>query len=602
MKKFLTLCDFYGEHFHWYIGFKPKYYTYIGGIFSILSFFSFIIIFVVLGYNDFKRKYPISNTSAIPTTGYRNIEIGEEKLYLPWRIIDYDENSININGIIYPRIYYFSVQRDNITGQTITKSSLINYKLCNETSMKYLGKEYIIDIPIDTLYCIDMEDLKVGGSWNKDFLNFIRFDLYMCENAIDYNESNTKCTTYENLQDIYGGGDSVFLELLYPVVQFQPSNLNIPILILYKTQYYIINKFSNKLDRLYLQEYIFEDDQNLFFNNPKNISYWGVNAINGESYIHGKKDILRYASTSKIYTLNIYFDLGIIYYTRKYKKLYETLGGMFPIISSVWTILEFFSKIFNEIKMAKKLNDHIISFDSNERRNENKRNKKSLKILKFNDITNKNIININNLNDKCNINNKEKNYNNKISKTTNIFKNKNFSIKEENSNQIFPIINTFDDSSKIFCNQSNINININPERQRKTLRRSYSVVINTKEEKSDILKKKEKFPLNYYFFGFLYNKIDIRIKKGTKLYCLTEKFSKYFSFFRHFIDITSYLSMYKDYELFKKVICDKLNLNEQNFSQTSVKIFDKNNKLSKKDNINHLKKRLSMKNISIKLN
>ena len=202
MKKFLTLCDFYGEHFHWYIGFKPKYYTYIGGIFSILSFFSFIIIFVVLGYNDFKRKYPISNTSAIPTTGYRNIEIGEEKLYLPWRIIDYDENSININGIIYPRIYYFSVQRDNITGQTITKSSLINYKLCNETSMKYLGKEYIIDIPIDTLYCIDMEDLKVGGSWNKDFLNFIRFDLYMCENAIDYNESNTKCTTYENLQDI----------------------------------------------------------------------------------------------------------------------------------------------------------------------------------------------------------------------------------------------------------------------------------------------------------------------------------------------------------------------------------------------------------------
>ena len=60
--------------------------------------------------------------------------------------------------------------------------------------------------------------------------------------------------------------------------------------------------------------------------------------------------------------------------------------------------------------------------------------------------------------------------------------------------------------------------------------------------------------------------------------------------------------MYKDYELFKKVICGKLNLSEQNFSQTSVKIFDKNNKLSKKDNINYLKKRLSMKNISIKLN
>ena len=602
MKKILTICDFYGEHFHWYIGFKPKYYTYIGGIFSILSFFSFIIIFVALGYHDFKRKYPISSISTIPPIRYRNIKFGEEKIYLPWRIIDYDGNSINITGIIYPRIYYFTVQPDNITGELITKSSLINYKLCNETSMKYLGKEYIIDIPIEALYCIDMEDLKVGGSWNNDFLNFIRFDLYMCEDAIDYNESNSKCTTYENLQDIYGGGDSVFFELLYPVVQFQPSNLNAPTSILYKTHFYIINKFSNKLDRLYLQEHIFEDDQNLFFNNPKNISYWGVITINGESYFHGKKDVLRYASTSKLYTLNIYFDLGIIYYTRKYKKIYEILGGMFPIISLVWTILEIFSKIFNEIKMAKKLNEHMISFDSNERRNEYKKNKKSLKILKFNDVTNKNIININNMNDNNNINNKEKNHNNKIRKTMNIAKNKNFIIKEENSNKLFPIINTLNDSSKFFCNQSNINIKINPQKQRRTFRRSNTVVINTKEEKSDLLKKKEKFSLIYYFFGFLYIKTDIHINKSSKLYCLSEKFNKYFSFFRHFIDITSYLSMYKDYELFKKVICNKLSISEQDFNQNDFKIFDQNNKLLKKDNINHLNKRLSMKNLSIKLN
>ena len=322
--------------------------------------------------------------------------------------------------------------------------------------------------------------------------------------------------------------------------------------------------------------------------------------INGESYFHGKKDVLRYASTSKLYTLNIYFDLGIIYYTRKYKKLYEILGGMFPIISLVWTIFEIFSKIFNEIKMAKKLNEHIINFDSNERRNESKRNKKSLKILKFNNITDKNITNINNMIDKNNINNKEKNHNNKISKTMNIVKNKNFSIKEEHSNKLFPIINTLDDSSKLFCNQSNININ--PKNQRKTFRRSNTVIIYTKEENSDLFKKKENFPLNYYFFGFLYNKADIRINKGSKLYCLSENFNKYFSFFRHFIDITSYLSMYKDYEQFKKVVCNKLSINEQDNYQTDIKNFEKNNKLFKKDNINHLKKRLSMKNLSIKLN
>ena len=115
--------------------------------------------------------------------------------------------------------------------------------------------------------------------------------------------------------------------------------------------------------------------------------------------------------------------------------------------------------------------------------------------------------------------------------------------------------------------------------------------------KIDFLKKKEKFPLKYYFFGFFYNKIDIHKSKGKKLYCLSEKFNKSFLFFRHLIDITSYLSIYKDYELFKKIICDKLNINEPELSQNDFKNLDKNYRLFKEDNMNSLKKKLSMNKI-----
>ena len=577
MKKFLTLCDFYGQNFHWYISFKPKYYTYFGGIFSILSFLSFIFIFIFLGYNDFKRKYPISNTSTIPPSGYRNIQFGKEKLYLPWRIIDYDENSINISGIIYPRIYYFTVQPDNITGQLITKYNLINYKLCNETSMKNLGKKYIIDIPIESLYCIDMEDLNVGGSWNTEFLNFIRFDLYICKDGIDYNETNNMCTTYEKLQNVYGNGDSVFFELLYPVIQFQPTNFNIPILILYKTHYYILNKFSNKLDRMYLQEHVFEDKQSWFFDNPKNISYWGVNNINGESYFHGEKDVLRFASTSKLYTLNIYFDLGIVYYTRKYKKLYEILGEVFPIISAFWSFFDFLSRIINEINMGKKLNEYIIGYDNNK---EKKNLKKSTKFLKI-------------IND---FNNKKKNDNNLISHT--IIRNNNFRIKDEKISQMIPIVNngnTLNDSSKIFCNQNNINININTQKFKRTLRKS-NTIINNNGNKLDLSKpKNEKFPLKYYFFGFLYNKVDIHKNKKTKLYFISENFYKSFTFFRHLIDITSYLTLHNEFELMKKLNMDKYN--NEDISQNDIKDINRNNDILFKDNKDKFKRRLSVNRI-----
>ena len=579
------MCDIYGEHFHWYIDFKPKYYTYYGGIFSLLSLLSIIVIFIMFGYDDFKRNNPNSNTSRIPPSGYKNIKFGQEKLYLPWRIIDYDENTINITGLIYPKIFYFSVQPDNLTGQLITKYNLVNYKLCNETSMKNLGKEHIIDIPIETLYCIDMEDLNVGGSWNTDFLNFIRFDLYMCKDGIDYNETNSKCTTYENLDKIIGGGESVFFELLYPVVQFQPTNINIPILLVYRTHYYILNKYSNKLDRLYLQEHVFEDEQSWIFNRPNNISYWGINSINGESYIRrSDRDVLRFASTSKLYTLNIYFELGIIYYTRKYKKLYEILGEIFPIISAVCSFFSFISRIINELKIAKALNEYIIGigYDNN--------NKKQPKNFIHKDSINFKSIKPLKIGGEFNLNNKNKN--SLRNSSINIYKKKdintNINTKEDQLKQIINISNHLEDSSKIFCNQNNINININPQRKKINRKSSGSIMYKNKINQMNIInnvnnirQKSEKYPLYYYFCGYLYSRTNWNKNKtyNNNFIFITRKFYRSFTFFRHLIDISTFLSIYQEFQSFKEILKEKINVNDINSLQNDSKYNNRNKKI-----------------------
>ena len=569
MKNFLKICDLYGERFHWYILYKPKYYTYFGGIFSICSLLAFIAVFIIFGYEDFKRNHPVSNISTVPPTGYRNIKFGQEKLYLPWRIIDYDENPINITGKIYPRIFYFSVQPDNVTGQLKTKYNLVNYKLCNETSMKYLGNEYIIDIPIETLYCIDMEDLNMGGSWNADFINFIRFDLYMCQDGIDYNESNHKCTTYDNLQNIYGGGESIFFELLYPVVQFQPTNQNMPILIIYKTLYYIVNKFSSKLDRMYLQEYIFEDKRGWVFNNAVNHSYWGVNTINGESYILGEKDIMRFGSTSRLYTINFYFDLGIVFYTRKYKKLYEILGEVFPIISGVSSIFSFISRIINEIQSTKKLNEFITGIDklkSNKLRNEIKHKIKSAKKLKrYESIVSNN-------------NNRKKNYVININKSNNVN-------KDEISNKLYPHSNSLNDSSKITCFSNNVNFNHSKVIKKFNNNPKINEKMNFNIYKYNVFKAakqtKPNYPISFYFFGFIMNKIDIH---KANFRCITKQFNKSFSFYRHLIDITSYITLHQQFELFKKIITDNYKLRETEILKTEQKIEYRNNQFLTEDN------------------
>ena len=583
MKNFLEICDLYGTQFHWYIWFKPKYYSYFGGIFSILSLFAFLAIFIIFGSDDFKRIHPISNISTTPPSGYKNIKFGKQKLYLPWRIIDYDENPINISGIIYPRIYYFTVHPDNITGQLITKYNLVNYKLCNDTSMKYLGKEYIIDIPLDTLYCIDMEELNMGGSWNSDFLNFIRFDLYMCKDGIDYNESNYKCTKYETLQNKYGGGESIFFELLYPVVHFQPTNLDTPILIVYKTLYYIFNKFSNKLDRMYLQEYIFEDEKGWVFNGKKNYSYWGVNNINGESYIIGEKDVLRFSSTSRLYTINIYFEFGNVYYTRKYKKIYEILGEVFPIISAVWSFFSFISRIINELQSTKKLNEFIQGYDNKHMNNIYKNNERKFK-------TNKKLKIFSNHFNSSFKNNYDININN----------NRN-GINEDHSNKLYPHSNNFNDSSKIFCFSNNI-INIQKGIHKfNNINISNNINQSTHNKKDINMQNKEKFPINFYFIGFLLNKMDINKRKNIN--CINKKFKRSFSLFRHLIDITSYIALYKQFELFKKIIIDNFQSSENDPLKINKKIENPNNQLLSQDNIYNINFSLnrSLKPIELKL-
>ena len=526
IKSLLKICDLYGTRFHWYIGYKPKHYTYYGGIFSISSLIIYILLLVILGMDDFERAHPIISEAAIPPKGYKNIKFGEKKLYIPWRVVDYDEKPLDIKGILYPKIFYFTSKYNSKTGKMDTNYTLINYKLCNETSMKYLGKEFLIDINLGELYCIDMEDLEMGGSFNAEFINYIRLDIYLCQNGIKYNETNDKCTSMDKFQELHGKDNAWFFEVFYPKVQFQPNEVGIPILILYQSYYYIFGRYSNKLDRLYLQEHVFEDDKGWIFNYPKNYSYWGTYSIGGENYFRGENDILKYGSNSRLYSLKIYLNLGISFYTRKYKKLYEIFSEIFLVIKAITAIFTYLSEEMNDIYSAKKINELIIDTD-NKHKNFNKMIKQ--KIDFFNGTKTPTFINFKNNRNSFNIS--------EIQLEKRIFYKKNK--KDSKPNGI-------DDSANLdLKNILNNTINCHSHRNQNIKRKSMT---------SSNISEKLKYPMIYYL------KINILMKLNLK-----QKFNKYlpanfmksFTIYRHLIDISSYINLYKQFEILKKLILNQ---------------------------------------------
>ena len=353
----LKYLDFFGTKFNFYTEKNRKFYTSFGGTLTLLSIFFGILVFININYDDFLHNNPITTTST-KKENYRNIKFGEEKIWIPWRISEYNSKTFNHSNLLYPIIYYYKGVKNNTNNAIDLSYDILNYTLCNKTSMIDNYDSYIINIDLDQLYCIDMDELNIGGSWNSDFINYIELDLYSCKNGIDYNENNINCSSYKKILEATGKDNSLSFEMYYPVVHYQPMNKTTPIFIRYSNYFYHLSRYTNKLDRIYLQQYILKDDKGMLFKEEKLYSYWGYESLSGDNYANGdEKDLMNEGSTSRLYSFNIYLKSDVIYYSRSYKKILLIFADGLPIVNVIFIIFKMIAKILKISSGNKKLTE-----------------------------------------------------------------------------------------------------------------------------------------------------------------------------------------------------------------------------------------------------
>ena len=568
-KELIEYFDIFGIKPGFYVEGKFKLYTLLGGLLSITSIIISIIIFIFFSLDDFKRNSPNITSSAIPQAGYRKIKFGEEKIWIPMRIADYYEKFLNHEGIIYPIIKYEYAERTNVNEAFEIKTQIVDLKLCNETSMKNMPEIYSLDVPLEQLYCIDMDNLIMGGSWKTTFINYIEADFYFCKNGVDYNKTNKDCTTKEEIQQLIGIDNSLEIELYFPEVQFQPKNDNTPVIISYKQYFYQISKYSNKIDNLYLQEYVFSDDHGWLINKVKNYSYWGFSTVTGDSYCtNEKKDLFNEGSTSRFYSLNIYLNPGIIFYERKYKKLTKIFAEGLPIMYIIFLIFKNIAIIFKLTEENKMLIELLFENLKEKPNNlENHFNKIRLeKIDNLAEPQSPNNINQNNDNiaSKSNLNEQKSNNNfqPKISEISNT----------SNLNLVNKSPNLLSVSNDYFQNLNKLNL-LNLNKKQKNEDKSYlnmfrnSIIFysfNSNPASSNKVKyiAKQLFPYRYYFFSSFCK--NSNIKKDN--YFVSNKFAKVFRFLSQMIDISTYIVLQREFNILKTEFLDdkKINIIEKN--------------------------------------
>ena len=591
--------DCFGARFNFYIERNRKLYTPLGGILTLLSFIFGIIIFIYIKLDDFLHNLPNSTTST-ERNNHKKIKFKEEKIWIPWRICDFGGKTVNHTDLLYPIIYYYKGIRHNKFKTMITSYEFINYKLCNETSMINNRDLYIIDIELDQLYCIDMEELDVGGSWDSDFLFLITFDLYACKNGINYDENNKDCLTYEKIVEIAGNNNCFEFEMYYPVVQYQPLNKTTPIFIEYTNYFYHLSRYSNKIDRLYLQQHILIDDKGWFLKDEEIYSRWGSASLNGDSYSTGNKsDLMNEGSTSRFYSFNIYLKSDIIYYHRSYKKRINLIFSEgLPIVNMVFIIFRFIAKVFKISSINKKITELLFE-NLKEKKTFMKRNEKNMNNVKINNFLNdfssvqlttrnsgKQMLFDNNNNNNSIVNSNKskyiKNDNNNIiinkyynkKKIGRPFHNslvldeKKIMNKNSNNNKIDIFKSKISDMSNLpFKNINNKNDFL--------LQNNNNIDSNINKKTKILYIKKKLFPYRYY----LYSSFIKYINDLKKPFCFTKQFTIVYNFICQLFDISSYLILQREFQTMKNTIIGE---KQRNIIEKETKI----NISSKSFNIN----------------
>ena len=598
---YLKYLDVFDTKFHFYVGGHPTNSSIFGGIMSIIFVVSSIIIMLILAWEDLKKLNPITSKSEIPGGDMRVVNLHNSKVWIPWRMVTYEEKFIDHRGILYPVVSFIEGKWNSSFGMDLTYHTL-EYKLCSETAMANKTEEYKIDIPLDEIFCIEDDDFPWGGSWHGDILYYFEINLYLCEDGIDFNSSDPRCTQMSEL--LKHKNTSWLFEFYYPVVQFEPTNHENPISVIYRSYFYRLSTYANKVERIYIQENIMEDDQSLVYSTPEFNSYWGITNIYGDSYfMPEEKDPLVKSVSSRLYSLVVYMDQGYIHYTRKYKNIFYIFSEILPLINVLLIIMKKFTRYIKLIIAQKNITEIIFeniysnNYEKSILSNNNYYNPHKNKLIELKHKpkinSSKNFLTL-----KKNL--QENNQSSILNLESIKNSNQNLPIEKEKSNRLKLAINK--NGNEIYGpNLSDVNIirllNKN-QIKRKTInmqnRSNYAIsnannssnMYRKSNEFSKSFTKRELFPISYYYMNILFDRL---IKPKTCL-CLDKKYFIMYNFMIKILDISTHIKLLKYFIVFM----DFFFSNEYNPRRKNVPNFDK------KININDELKMEEIENITDK--
>jgi len=456
----------FGNEFKLNIGGKDSHNTILGGIFTVLTWITTIVLYWYFGQDMYLKINPTYFSKIGHFDNNPMLTINQSNFFFGIKLGRLDET--NFDDI---RFFQFSANyynfMTNIDGSESFNGSSINFgRHIRKCNTNHIDNVTLYDKKMYDYYCADFNGLQYGGEYGiGSRIAALEYTLLRCNTETE-KTYNITCATNEEITEL----KNIYLFYYTYETVVNPTDFSKPVEVQYKRNFWDID-LRNTTTNIYFQYSLsnLTSDTGVFFEESNTIDFLTLDSIRSNSKVQIQSKYNVKDDDNILLTVTFLMNNKNPLYIRTYVKIPDVIAQVGGVMSLFTPFIEFFIRIFIDnsyavylyysfFKIQKYDNDDINNINNINIKLEGKSNNCLQKsgMLELQDIR----VNVSNNNSSNNSNNLSKSTNNILQQSIekkSLYQNKLKDLKKKEKELVLnkEIIKVIEAKNK---NSNNINI------------------------------------------------------------------------------------------------------------------------------------------------
>jgi hypothetical protein len=317
-KSCFSKLDIFGIGYSFLINGQDKLRTITGATFTLIYCVIILSLFFGFGVDLYLRKNPkVSFNTEI--SNYKMYNLSNKNFTYAYRVEDENGEIFLDDTVVYPVVYYGHYEIKN-GSWVLRELKELPRKRCLslDTSTE---KEAYYNISLKNWFCVDFDNMSLGGNWDGNFVTFLQINIYQCNNSTRNNTCKTEEQIIHTLKHPRSSGNLFFSDLSLNLVPFM-NNYENPFKTNLVNNYYLLSLELAKRKIFTLKNTYINNDVGWFFEDVKRNSVITTDTVFPDMTLKDKWD------QNLLYSSYLYLGNKIDTYYRSYTKIQEVIASV----------------------------------------------------------------------------------------------------------------------------------------------------------------------------------------------------------------------------------------------------------------------------------